>query len=172
MDFLLIVVAILGFVVAVVMLLLAARARRESMASQERAETLEALATGSVLFAHAADAADEPAVDEWGVDDAQFDAAIAEPPAPEVPRFTVLEPAPVPPASRLSADKLDVALSEFADEAEPGWSEAVNEQPPAPTAVAAPVPSTVFPFVMTVPVAAGVGRVQISFDRSRSRSGS
>lgn len=152
MDFLLIVVAILGFVVAIVMLVLAARAKRDSVESQERAETLEALATGSVLFAHAA--TDESAADEWEDDDVQFDAAIPEPIA-EVPRFTVLEPAPVPPVSRISAHKLESALSEFADEAESALSDVVIEKAP---------------FVMTVPVAAGVGRVQISFDRSRRRS--
>ncbi len=53
MDFLLIVVAIGGFVMAIVMLVLASRANRLQNESDERVETLEAMATGSVLFAHA-----------------------------------------------------------------------------------------------------------------------
>lgn len=151
MDFLLIVVSILGFVVAVVMLVLAARARRESVESQERAETLEALATGSVLFAHAATT--EPLIDEWEEDDAQFDAPIAQPAIPESPRFTVLEPAPVPPVPRPPVENLDLALSEFANEDEEEDEAEVRGS-----------------YVMTIPVAAGVGRVQVSFDRSRRRS--
>jgi len=56
MDFLLILVAIGGFVVAIVMLVLASRVNRLEKESDERVETLEAMATGSVLFAHAAEA--------------------------------------------------------------------------------------------------------------------
>ena len=168
MDFLLIVVAILGFVVAVVMLVLAARAHRQSAESQERAETLEALATGSVLFAHAS--ADDPIADEWEDDDARFDAELPQPLIPEAARFTVLEPAPVPPASRQSAETLDQALSEFADEDAIGSGDVTDEELPVPEAAAVTITSSVFPFVMTVPVAAGVGRVQVSFDRSGCRS--
>ena len=125
MDFLLILVAIGGYVVAIVMLVLASRVNRLEKESDERVETLEAMATGSVLFAHAAEA------------DPVFE-----------------------PAMELGAlsGSVDLALNEFADEDE--------EEAPAPYGVRA----AAYPFVMTVPAAAGVGRVQISFDRSRNRS--
>ena len=54
MDFLLILLAIGGFVVAIVMLVLASRANRLQQESDERVETLEVMATGSVLFASSA----------------------------------------------------------------------------------------------------------------------
>ena len=58
MDFLLIVLAIGGLVFAGVMLALAARASRMQRESDARVNRLQAMATGSVLFA---DALDEPA---------------------------------------------------------------------------------------------------------------
>jgi len=126
MDFLLIVLAIGGFVVAIVMLVLASRANRAHAESQERVETLEAMATGSILFAHAS--------------------------APE---------------------PTDLALNEFADEDDLIFGHSVvREMPSAPAtedfAVTAPAPA--YPFVMTVPAAAGAGRVQVSFDRAGHRS--
>src|SRR5687767_12847465 len=51
MDFLLIVLSIGGLVFAVVMLVLASRASRLQRESDDRVHTLQALATGSVLFA-------------------------------------------------------------------------------------------------------------------------
>jgi hypothetical protein len=51
MDFLLVVLALGGFVFAVVMLVLASRTTRMQRESDARVQTLEALATGSVLFA-------------------------------------------------------------------------------------------------------------------------
>ena len=51
MDFLLIVLGIGGLVFAGVMLVLASRASRMQRESDERVHTLQALATGSVLFA-------------------------------------------------------------------------------------------------------------------------
>jgi hypothetical protein len=124
MDFLLILVAIGGFVVAIVMLVLASRVNRLQKESDERVETLEAMATGSVLFAHTAEA--DP----------------------------VFEPA----MELGAATDLGLALNEFADEDE--------EEAPASHGVTA----AAYPFVMTVPAAAGMGRMQVSFDRSRNRS--
>ena len=51
MDFLLIVLAIGGLVFAGVMLVLASRTSRMERESDARVQTLQALATGSVLFA-------------------------------------------------------------------------------------------------------------------------
>ena len=51
MDFLLIVLAIGGLVVAGVMLVLASRTARMERESDARVQTLQTLATGSVLFA-------------------------------------------------------------------------------------------------------------------------
>ena len=56
MDFLLVLLSIGGFVFAIVMLDLAARTKRMERESDERVQTLQAMATGSVLFA-----SDEPA---------------------------------------------------------------------------------------------------------------
>ena len=149
MDFLLIVVAIGGLVVAIVMLVLAARVNRLQRESDERVDTLEAMATGSVLFAHAAE------------DDPVFEPALASEPASPLSPLT--RPAP--------ANDLDLALNEFADEDElASAGAATEEQPPAVTRAPFAVAATAYPFVMTVPAAAGVGRVQVSFDRSRNRS--
>lgn len=57
MDILLVLLAIGGLVVAVAMIVLASRTTRIERESDARVEELQALATGSVLFAH--DAADE-----------------------------------------------------------------------------------------------------------------
>ena len=61
MDFLLIVLAIAGLVVAGVMLVLASRATRMDRESDARVERLQAMAAGSVLFASEApvESADE-----------------------------------------------------------------------------------------------------------------
>jgi hypothetical protein len=75
MDFLLIVLAVGGFVVAIVMLLLAVRAKRLQEESDERVDTLEAMATGSVLFASVSPADATPAPAEspsWLADDLDF----------------------------------------------------------------------------------------------------
>ena len=157
MDFLLIVVAIGGFVTAIVMLVLASRANRLQDESDERVETLEAMATGSILFAHASPAPR---------------------PEPEAhsARVTMLEPAPLAPASQPAladdlADDLDLALNEFADEEElTAGDSSVTKEPRTVTPATIAVTASAYPFVMTVPAAAGAGRVQISFDRSRSRS--
>ena len=62
MDLLLVFLAVGGLVVAIVMLVLASRAIRRQGESDARVETLQVMATGSVLFASAAPAAsaDEP----------------------------------------------------------------------------------------------------------------
>ncbi|HVQ41591.1 MAG TPA: hypothetical protein VMS54_05285 [Vicinamibacterales bacterium] len=123
MDFLLILVAFGGFVVAIVMLVLASRANRLQRESDERVETLEVMATGSVLFAS----------------------------APASPDLVVQAPFE-------DEDDADFALNAFADE----------DVTPLPARFERPAPA--YPFVMTVPAAAGMGRVQVSFDRSRTRS--
>lgn len=181
MDFLLILVAIGGFVVAIVMLVLASRANRLQRESDERVDTLEGMAMGSVLFAHAAaeDLAFEPVM-------ASADASWPEPvpvplstplgPQPELAtlsgRVTILEAAPLPPlAPPSAATDLDLALNEFADEEEltsAGFAQ--HEEPAASTPAPYAMAAAAYPFVMTVPAAAGIGRVQVSFDRSRSRS--
>ena len=180
MDFLLILVAIGGFVVAIVMLVLAARVNRLQKQSDERVETLEAMATGSVLFAHAtADPVFEPAM-------ASEDASWPEPaslrifpqPVPQPQRataperVTILERAPLQPLAPLSrATDLDLALNEFADEDELNTENPVaSKEPPVEMPAPFTVAAAAYPFVMTVPAAAGVGRVQISFDRSGRRS--
>jgi len=58
MDFLLIVLAIGGLVFAGVMLVLASRTSRMERESEARVQRLQAMATGSVLFA-------DDALDEW-----------------------------------------------------------------------------------------------------------
>ena len=146
MDFLLILVAIGGFVVAIVMLVLASRANRLQRESDERVETLEVMATGSVLFASS---------------------------TPVSPDLLVQTP-------REDEDDLDLAWNAFADEAEMPVPASASgaEQPATPglAGFATPLPARFetpapnYPFVMTVPAAAGMGRVQVSFDRSRSRS--
>ena len=132
MDFLLIVIALGGFVTAIVMLVLASRANRLQNESDERVETLEAMATGSVLFATSA--------------------PIVQSPQPE-------------------EDDVDLALNEFADEDQLCAGDSVGtEEPRVLTPAAIAVTASAYPFVMTVPAAAGTGRVQVSFDRSRTRS--
>lgn len=149
MDFLLIVVAIGGLVVAIVMLVLASRVNRLQKESDERVDTLQAMATGSVLFAHTAG------------DDTVFEPAMASEPAAPLPPLTW--PAP--------ANDLDLALNEFADEDELASAGAATEaESPVVTRSPIAVTATAYPFVMTVPAAAGLGRMQVSFDRSRSRS--
>jgi hypothetical protein len=152
MDFLLILVAIGGFVTAMVMLVLASRATRMQSESDARVETLQAMATGSVLFASS-------------------------------------EPVAAAPAD----EDLDLELYGLVDEdehhpdgrrAEARPQKAVEVATPAPAVAATPLPpryqepahfarpAAAFPFVMTVPAAAGTSRVQVSFDRTRNRSGS
>jgi hypothetical protein len=180
MDFLLILVAIGGFVVAIVMLVLASRVNRLQKQSDERVETLEAMATGSVLFAHAtAGPVFEPAMASEGAswpEPASMRLFPQPEPQPEREtlsgRVTIIEPAPLPPLAPPSpATDLDLALNEFADEDELASERSVIRDEPS---VVAPSPFAVtaaaYPFVMTVPAAAGVGRVQVSFDRSRRRS--
>jgi hypothetical protein len=150
MDFLLIVVAIGGLVVAIVMLVLAARVNRLQKESDERVDTLAAMATGSVLFAHTAG------------DDPVFEPAMVSEPAAPLPPLTWPPP----------ANDLDLALNEFADEEELAPAGAATEaEPQVVTGSPFAVPATAaYPFVMTVPAAAGMGRAQVSFERSRSRS--
>jgi hypothetical protein len=180
MDFLLIVLAFGGFVVAIVMLVLASRANRLQQESDDRVETLEAMATGSVLFAHApaAEPVFEPVIaseSAWAPEAATLPLFAETAPRPEPAtrsaRVTILEPAPLPPMTQPSpADDLDLALNEFADEDELSAGDAaVREEPPAPRERFAAA-AAAYPFVMTVPATAGVGRVQVSFDRARSRS--
>ena len=173
MDFLLIVVAIGGFVVAVVMLVLASRANRLQQESDERVETLEAMATGSILFAHAPET--EPVCEPVIASESAWAPEPAPRPQPATlsPRVTILEPAPLPPLTHPSpADDLDLALNAFADEDELNARDsAAREEPPAPVRERFAAAAAAYPFVMTVPAAAGgVGRVQVSFDRARSRS--
>jgi len=181
MDFLLIILAIGGFVVAIVMLVLASRANRLQQESDQRVETLEAMATGSVLFAHApaAEPLFEPIADPesaWSPETATLPLFGETAPRPEPvtspARVTILEAAPLPPVLQPSpADDLDLALNEFADEDElAAGASAAREEPPTPVRERFAAAAAAYPFVMTVPAAAGVGRVQISFDRARSRS--
>ena len=72
MDFLLILIAIGGFVTAIVMLVLASRANRLQRESDERVETLESMATGAVLFASPVAAADPALHGEHEEDDVDF----------------------------------------------------------------------------------------------------
>ena len=151
MDFLLIVIAILGFVVSIVMLVLAARVTREQHASDARAATLQAMATGSVLFA--------PAMAD---DAADSDADL------ELPHNAV-DPAPQDWA--IARDAQDLALFEFADEEQA--DESAEDSPADETSpVAEPdvMPTPAYPFVMTVPAAAGASAAPISFQRSRRRN--
>jgi len=157
MDFLLVVLAVGGLVVAIVMLVLASRANRMQGESDERVETLQAMATGSVLFAS------EPQAEF-------FDEPLFAADAPLGTAPTSLRP-------HAGDANLDLALYEFADE-----DNEQNETPGEPAAAvataapaaAAPVsfamPAAAYPFVMTVPEAAGAGRVLVSFDRNRRRS--
>ena len=174
MDFLLIVVAIGGFVVAIVMLVLASRANRLHAESQVRVETLETMVTGSVLFASS-----EPVAftEPFASSDPFVSGDVYVAPDAFLSRHTEGQPA-LP-----RANNVDLALNEFADEDDmrvdppapvdrfvPGDQLVPSEEPPvlAPAAFTASVPA--YPFVITVPAAAGVGRVQVSFDRTRNRS--
>jgi hypothetical protein len=173
MDFLLIVIAIGGFVTAIVMLVLASRANRLQNESDERVDTLQAMATGSVLFAHAS--ASEPVFEPSLPEPATLPLFAQPAPLPEPAlhsaRGTVLEPGPPPVSQPAFADDLDLALSEFADEDDvTSGDSAGSEESPMVTRAPFGVTASAYPFVMTVPAAAGAGRVQISFDRSRSRS--
>ena len=132
MDFLLIVVAIGGFVTAIVMLVLASRANRLQDESDARVETLEAMATGSVLFASSV-----PAV-QWPVQE---------------------------------EDEVDLSLNEFADEDDlTSENPRAGEAPPVLAPATFGVITPAYPFVMTVPAGAEGSRVQVSFDRARSRN--
>ena len=154
MDFLLILLAVGGLVVAVVMLVLASRATRMQADSDARVETLQSMATtGSVLFAATParqtdedldlslyELPDEDAMDASGREDivaAPAAARVIEPVRRPVP---AIDATPLPPRH------------------------------PEPASYVRP--AAAFPFVMNVPAAAGAGRVQISFDRTRNRSGS
>ena len=151
MDFLLILVAIGGFVVSIVLLVLASRANRLQEESDVRVETLEALATGSVLFASSGPVSPDLVVqtqlrDERDGDDLDF-------------------------ALNEFADENEMPIATFAPAAaaeEPPSSGLAGFVTPLPSRIVPPAPA--YPFVMTVPAAAGAGRVQISFDRNRSRS--
>ena len=198
MDFLLILLAIGGLVVAIVMFVLASRAQRQEAESHARVETLQAIATGSVLFAmpNAAGDANEPATEhERSSGLAPFSPA-AEPsfePGPS-PEPVLFSSAPEP--ARTREEDLDLALyassneDELADERDVAFTrEAVGtrqiaSEAPAATADAEdtratppPVyqpsdfvmPAPAFPFVLNVS-AAGATRGQVSFQRTRHRS--
>jgi hypothetical protein len=138
MDFLLILVAVGGFVTAVVMLVLASRAYRLQKESDARVDTLEAMATGSVLFASS-----EPSIQSPHADDHDLDLP------------------------------MNAFADEFADEdeaADEPDDPIVIEPRPAPSLATFPATVSAYPFVMTIPAAAGAGRVQVSFDRARNRS--
>jgi hypothetical protein len=137
MDFLLILLAIGGLVVAGVMLVLASRASRMQRESDTRVETLQALATGSVLFA--ADTAEE-----------------------FTPGTVATRAAAGFDAFPLAADEFD----EFTDEAADRRRQLTAEEPPA-AARSAPFerPAHAYPFVLTVP--AGGRPVVGSFERAQ-----
>lgn len=183
MDFLLIVMAIGGLVVAIVMLVLASRVNRLQKESDERVETLEAMATGSVLFARTAlgdplyetPMTSEPDLMAEHASLPLFAQPESQPRHAALPgRVTILErpTAPLAPVAPPSpATDLDLAMNEFADEDDLTSDDAaVSEEPQSATPAPFAVTASAYPFVMTVPAAAGMGRVQISFDRSRSRS--
>ena len=135
MDYLLVLLAIGGAVVAGVMLVLASRASRLERESDARVQELQALATGSVLFAS------EP-----------FDEFISVPMA----TATVDE--------FVSAPRLNDAFDQFDDEATDAARELVaDDAPRAAASVTFERPAPAHPFVMTVP--AGGGRLVGSFDR-------
>ena len=115
---------------AIVMLVLASRANRLQRESDARVETLEAMATGSVLFA-----SDRRLRSSWPLPD---------------------------------EDDADLALNEFADEDD--WPDRRPANSHRAELLRRSGDSAAYPFVMTVPAAAGAGRVQVSFDRARSRS--
>jgi hypothetical protein len=177
MDFLLILLAVGGLVVAIVMLVLASRASKMRGESDARVETLQMMATGSVLFAAEgpSESVDEPLIDDEPLVD--HEPLIAAEP---------LRTTPVAPRLQPAEPHMDLALYELLDENEPQEAEpavvngGLNHRrqgfggPPEPRAKAEPadyenheVPA--FPFVMNVPAAAGAGRVLVSFDRSRRR---
>ena len=122
MDFLLILLAIGGLVVAGVMLVLASRASRMQRESDARVETLSALATGSVLFA-----GDE--VDEFV-------------PAPPITRAI----------DEFLSLSTPTAFDEFSDEAGAWRRDATAEEAtPVDASAPFERPANAYPFVMTVP---------------------
>ena len=122
MDFLLILLAIGGVVVAGVMLVLASRASRMQRESDARVESLQALATGSVLFA-------TDTVDEF--------MAVA-PAAQAVNDFTSLPAA--------------TAFDEFNDETSAWRGESpAEEASQVETSAPFERPANAYPFVLTVP---------------------
>ena len=170
MDLLLIVLSIGGFVFALVMLVLASRTNRMERESDARVQTLQALATGSVLFAAdgRAEALDAPLL----IDDAPASSPLSN----------------VAPLRWQSGDPdLDLALDEFADEIDAkdanarrsgdreGWNHGLarrsgdREGGNGETTDVPVYPAPAYPFVLNVPAAAGAGRV-FSFERTRGRS--
>ena len=140
MDFLLILLAIGGLVVAGVMLLLASRASRMERESDERVQTLQALATGSVLFAA------EP-----------FDEFTSAPLASDtVAEFTSM-PSATDAFDEFDDERIDSPSTLGADDAPPVVPSATFERP-----------ANAYPFVMTVPE--GARRILGSFDRAQQGS--
>jgi hypothetical protein len=148
MDYLLVLLAIGGAVVAGVMLVLASRASRLERESDARVQALQALATGSVLFAA------EP-----------FDEFMPTPSSAGT--VEALTAAPVATATFdefLSAPRESDAFDEFDDEASDSPRELVaDDAPRAAASVTFERPAPAHPFVMTVP--AGGRRPAGSFDR-------
>ena len=156
MDFLLILLAVGGFVFAIIMLVLASRARKMQGESDARVEALQMMATGSVLFA------------AEGPTESAGEPLIFEEPFSPIERGPL---APSPVAARLQPvdPNVDLALYELLDEDSQGRP-AVSPEPRAKVEpVDYEIPAPAFPFVITVPAEAGAGRVLVSFDRSRRR---
>ena len=198
MDFVLIVIAIGGLVMAVVMLILASRASRMQKESDVRVDTLTAMATGSVLFGHQEpEAPVEPLVDEMASlrpvrqfvrsepADAGVELALFELPDEYELRdeHELRDEAALPVAPATAEAAAEVQEEEEEEEQVPEEEEGFAAAHPAADddfsdEFSEPEPAirtrraSAYPFVMTVPAAAGAGRVLVSFDRAQDRSGS
>jgi hypothetical protein len=154
MDYLLVLLAIGGAVVAGVMLVLASRATRLERESEARVQELQALATGSVLFAA------EP-----------FDEFMSTPSAAgAVDGFTSAPVATATVDEFMSELRVNDPFDEFDDEATGSFAEVGGDVQRAAASVTFERPAPAHPFVMTVP--AGRGRHVGSFDRIDIHHGS
>ena len=169
MDYLLVLLAISGVVVAGVMLLLASRATRMQRESDARVDELQSLATGSVLFAAAAPAELEFAPVERAPLATDVFAELALTPAEPV--ATEFAPGAV------ANDAFAAFSDEFTDEApalrharvfEEAPEELIEDAPRDPAPETFEMPARAYPFVMTV--STGNGGIFGSFDRTTHRS--
>ena len=148
MDYLLVLLAIGGAVVAGVMFVLASRASRLERESDARVHELQALATGSVLFAA------EP-----------FDEFMATPSSAGTAEGFAAGPVATATFDKfMSAPRENDAFDEFDDEAADSPRDlGADDAPRAAASVTFERPAPAHPFVMTVPAAGS--RLAGSFDR-------